>query len=313
MSGLRVRELQLHGVEPVPWIAGERRRIRIRNSSCRVERISGERKSRRRHVNPDLVGAPGPDRDVGQESASQPSKDANVGVCTASAGTGAVNGSQDPVPYRPDRRIDREGVRPGVSFRQGSVDLEDRSGPESRREVPHRFLRPCEEDQAGGPAPQPVSRRGVRVPLPHNAQQTVQKISRAGKGRKSGRLGDSQQGSVLMQNGEAAGRLRFDPGWTIPEDHLPGPECLVRPGRLSVHLHPALDDSPHPFFPGTMGKSPGQEIGQSLPVSVVRNRSPVGVAAVRIGSGRSGGHQEYFWNRPQFSQSSWYRRRMLSA
>ncbi len=122
--------------------------------------------------------------------------------------------------YEADGGEDFVGVVRCYVLSQRPVDLLNFGCVPVCEEVRGRLRCFGEEDDAGSGSAQPVNRASVRGSLLHQAQEGVFHKAAAGKGWQPAGFVDGQQMGVFKQDFEVLRGVRFDPGWTVPDQGL---------------------------------------------------------------------------------------------
>ncbi len=87
-----------------------------------------------------------------------------------------------------------------------------------------------EKDDAAGASAQAVDRVCIGGLLAHQAQEGVFQKAGAGQGGQPARFVDGQKMGVFKQDFEMLRDVWFHPGWTAPDDGLPGTDRFASGG-----------------------------------------------------------------------------------
>lgn len=217
LSGDRVREVEVLGVEQIATIAREAGQVIEGLTAGTIKWIASEGMADRREMDSNLVRASGMKANGKCGGALASGENCCGGIRRLAGGVGGPNETSFRVGYAADGRPDFVGIPQGGALCPGTVDFFDiRLIPASGQS---RGGRLCfsEQDDASGSAAEAVD--GVRAGdlLLDEMEKRVFEEAAAGKGGQASWLVDGQEVGVFPEKFKVLWRGRLGPGRTAPD------------------------------------------------------------------------------------------------
>lgn len=137
-----------------------------------------------------------------------------------------------------------------------------------------------EEDDSGGGAAKAVDRVSSGELGLDEAEEGIFHKAATGEGGQAAGLVNGEQVRVFPENFEVAGCVRFDPGWTVPDEGLSGDDGFGSGGGLAVKGDFAVVQFLLPGLGGGVGVEGCQVEEEGLAMVFTADDGGVGVALV---------------------------------